>query len=115
MPRRSSGVSLILSLSLMAGILILLPRHPLDGSPPPPVQPVLHPPPVPAFHPTGGAGSVTAADAMLQSREIAGIRHLDRQRLQQQVRALAHCDTMDACGRTRLDVNALNSLLPSPP
>lgn len=114
MPRRSSGVSLILSLFLMAGILILLPRHPLEDRPPP-VQPVLHPPPVPAFHPTGGAGSVTAADAMLQSREIAGTRHLDRLRLQQQVRALAHCDTMDACGRTRLEVNALNALLPSPP
>lgn len=112
MPRQHSGVPLILSLSLMAGLMILLPRHPLD-SPLLPRVPVQHSPATPLFHPSkSGAGTVTAADAMLQSREITGVRHLDRLWLQQQVRALAHCDTMDACGQTRLDVKTLNALLP---
>lgn len=114
MPRHCSGIPLILSLSLVAGLMILLPRHPLD-SPLPLRVPIQHSPASPFFHSSkSGTDTVTAADAMLQSREITGTRHLDRLSLQQQVRALAHCDTMDACGQTRLDVKTLNALLPPP-
>lgn len=112
MPRPLHPLPILTALSLLLGAVLLIPRHPVDRTLPV-LQPILHPPPVPLFHATlpPGSDTLTAADALLQSREIAGLRHLDRLALQQQVRTLAGCDTIDACGLTPLSATTLNALL----